>query len=180
MLNMTDAPINLKTERSRTQDIPAKRHAEHIQVRPGQTLKVRQGDKVIEEYKVGEAPLDFDPESDGRMLFIAGGPAQLVVADYTDFYTPEGETPVVEPKIKLVANLRGKKSVLLNRGDQLSWPEQKIAQTKRDGGGFKNVRFLRVVPITDDLKEEQLMEYLNYEFAAKSKEDVPAPAVTPK
>lgn len=180
VLNMSDQPVKLKTERAGSSEIAAKRPYEGFNLRPGETLKVKQGDKVLEEHKVGEPPLDFDPEKDGKMLLIVGGPANVVVADYTDFYHLKGTPKNPNPQIRLIADLRGKKNVLLSRGDHLNWPHQKLAQKQWDGGGFKNPRYLRVVPVTEELPEDKLMDYLKYELSAKASEDIPAtPTPTP-
>ena len=170
VLNMTDAPIKLKTEKRNSTEIESKRPLNTFSVKTGQNLKIVQGGQVIEEYPVGTAPLHFEPEKDGKILLIVGGPSQLLVADYTDFYQIEGEAAPKDPQIKLVANLREKQSILIGRGDKLSWPHQPLAITQVDGGGFKDRRFLRVVTISEDLQEDKFLEYLKFELDAELKE----------
>ena len=162
VLNMTESGVVLKNEKSRSTEIAPRRAYNKWHVRPGETLKVFRADELLEEHQPSE--LGFKEGEDGRVLLVVGGPSDVVVADYSDFYTEEGEQAKAEPVIRLVADLRRQSSVVIERGDLIAWPHQGVAETRYHGGGFKNRRFLRVVGVGSQIADDKLMDYLAYEL----------------
>ena len=167
VFNATDQPISLKTGK-RNGRIQAGGKFERWRVKPEQKLQIKSPDKkLLKEYSVSE--LGFPEDKDAAVLVVHGEPANFALADYSEFYVGEGEEQPKDPEIKLVADLRGKSVVPIERSDYIAWPQQGLAETRYDGGGFKNIRFLRVVAIPAELPEEQLLDFLKTEMQEQLK-----------
>lgn len=168
VLNMTDAPVVLKRAKTRSTEIAPKKGYNKWKLKPGETLLVLQGDKTLEQHTPSE--LGLEDGKDGAAFLVVGGKSDVVLADYSDFYVKEGEQKKADPKIKIVANLRHQISTPIHRGDLISWPHQSLAETRYDGGGVKDRRFLRVVGLTDKITDDQLEDYLDYELKRQIQE----------
>ncbi len=174
VLNSYEEPIVLQGEGRRSTPIGPQRARRNWSIKPGETLRIVAGDKVREEHVAGQPPLSFKDTEDGHILLVAGGPADLIVVDYSELYTEEGEEPVANPEIKLVEDLRGRKSVLLRRGDSLDFPYEGVKETKYHGGGFGDRRILRVVAVDPAIGDDELADFLRADLAsrmAENKED---------
>lgn len=165
VLNLTQENIVINDGRTRSTDIGPRRSFERWTLKGDNPLKIESDGKTLEEYTAED--LGFPQDGDARVLLIVGEPRFLVLADYTEFYTKQGETPIKDPKIKLVANLRGKKICPLERYDKITWPGISLAKTKYTGGGFRNKRFLRMVELPEETEDESILDYLNEELRTR-------------
>ena len=162
VFNNTDQPISLKSGKRNGKVQPGGRFSNWA-LKKGQTLQLLSPEKkVLKELQPSE--LGLSEEKDGAALLVHGQPSNFVLADYSEFYVAEGEEAPKNPQIKLVANLRDKEVVLIDRGDLIAWPNQGLAETRYDGGGFKNRRFLRVIPLPPEVSDDQVTEFLEAEL----------------
>ena len=162
LYNLTDSPIYVKREKSRTSETAPGGHFQLRSVRVGETLEIRQGDKTLETLTVGQSPLDLSAEKDEKMLYVVGGPAPLAVADYSDFYTPEGQQDKAHPKIRDIQDLREKKTLRLKRSDVLMFAGGEM--NEKVYSWSEESRLLRVVKTEPGLEPDKLEEFLDYEL----------------
>jgi hypothetical protein len=161
---MAQAPVVLSNGKTQTTAIAPQRSYNTFPVKRHQTVTIRQENEILEELVVGKPPLDFAEKEDDRILYIIGGPADLVLADYSDFYVAEGQDPPPNPHIKDIVNLRSQKAYHIRRSDELWWPYQTVPETVYSGGGWDDRRIIRVIPVSQNISDAQIPAYLDYEL----------------
>jgi hypothetical protein len=167
---MMDFPVSLSNGETRTNLIAPKRPYTRFTVKRDQTITILKGETEVEVLTVGVAPLNFDPEMDDRILYIIGGPVDFVLADYSDFYVKDGEAPLTNPKIRDIVSIRDKATHRLRHNDQIWWPHQTVPERIYSGEGWSGSRIIRMVPVSQDIADEQLADYLNYELERQFEE----------
>ena len=164
VLNVKDVPIQLKTQSGETIRIFPDLSVERIAVKSQEIIQILQEDELVESYRVGDDTLNFKSDEDGRVLLVVGEPRALAVADYTEFYDAKDAKDKREFRIKVLADLRDKNSVLLERGDDILWPRQGLLFDKYKVLGFSERRFLRIARIPESTKKENVAAFLQKEF----------------
>ena len=111
---------------------------------------------MIEEVKFGEGPLDFKADAEDRILWVVGGPGAYAVANHADFFSFPGQEAVAKPELRDVIDLRGKRSVHLDRGD-VWWPGPQPPDKTWVPKGSRP-RLMRLMPIAADLPAARIAE----------------------
>lgn len=114
---------------------------------------LQQDGKALEAYHVGQPPLDVQEKE--PFLYIAGGPASLLLANYTDFY---GEAPQ-KPEIRDVISLRDKTFFRLPADSMLAFPSPTFPREMVEGK-----QMLRLVSVPPNVTEDKLLPFLYFEL----------------
>lgn len=165
--NMTDQPVTVVCleDAAATAEIPSKEALRDHPVRPGARYEVRSAGGVVESFQVGEPPVVFGSE-DRRLLYVVGGPADLVLADYTEFYTEPGQQSTPKAAIRDVVNMRDRKTQPISAGVQLLFPSDDMPQTVSGDGRIVRVVYVARALIPDD----KIEAYLDYELKRRIRE----------
>lgn len=131
----------------------------------GTEIRIQQGDKTLDVYRLGDdaeqkpgdktAPTPLKLSEDEQILYIAGGPESLVLANYTDFY---GEAPE-KPQIRDVVSLRHGKLFHISGDDMISFPSPVFPREMTEGK-----QMLRLVPVPPQVPDNKILPYLYLEL----------------
>lgn len=152
--NATEQPIHVSVGEEVIGTVPAGK-GQNLQIPrvADRSVVVKQQGKVLEQFTVGQAPLDIQGKE--SLLYIAGGPLSLALGDFTDFY---GETPE-KPAITDVVNLRQSKFHKLQDNALLWYPSPKFPRELVQGK-----RMIRMVSVPPKVPDDKIKEYMYYEL----------------
>ena len=157
LINPTEQPLTVEVE-SRDKPLTVNPTASvSSKIGSGKKVVVKGADGAeVTSFVLGEGDYSLTEEHSAVVVLGESGP--FLVADYSDFYTKEGEQPKESPEIKIYGKMDGK-----------FMPVDKTSRIQFAGPGFLPDRAsigkpVRVVPVPEGLAEAEWQNYLQKEM----------------